>query len=253
MQRASPIILFFISLALGVAGGLAYAWFAAPVQPTRLTPAKLNPTDRDIYIRMIAAGFAADNDRETATRRLADMGPEGESELIDLIMADLRNGQASSAAEQLIRLATTLDLDAPVVDLLAPYSPLPRATAEAPSTPATPSPVPSSGPAYRLTGSEQLCLTQKDSVQLELIIEDSEGRPLPGITVSVAWPGGQNRIYTGFHPDQSAGFADFQMEPDITYSVAIAEDPPSATGLQTHLCPDGRAGGWRLTYRATGQ
>lgn len=253
MHRVSALTLFVICLSLGIAGGLVFAWFIVPIEPSQLTPAKLNPADREITIRLIAAGFAADHDREQASRRLAGLGPAGESELIDLIAADLNNGTASPTTGQLIELAAMLELDAPVVDLLAPPLPLPRATYGVIPGPATPTPTPSAGPAFVPAGSEQTCVPQTDTALIEITIEDSEGQPLPGVAITASWPGGQNRFFTGFRADQNRGYADFRMESEVVYSIAIADDPPSATGLQTHLCPDGRAGGWRLTYRAAGQ
>lgn len=251
MNRVPAFAILLTCLALGVAGGLVFAWFIVPVEPSQLTPAALNPTDREMYIRLLAAAFAADNDRPGASRRLAGLGPAAEDELLDLIMADLRAGQTSQSAGQLIDLATALGLDAPAVALLAPPRPLPQATAGASAGPATPTPPPSDDPTFILIGSEQICVQQTDVGLIEITIEDSVGQPLPGTAVTAAWPGGHNRFFTGFQSDQSGGFADFRMEPETPYSIAIGDDPPSATGLQTHLCPDGRVGGWRLAYRGT--
>lgn len=252
MRRLPVIAIFIICLVIGVAAGLGYAWLIDPSRPSETTPAKLNPADRDIYIRLIAAAFAADADEEGAARRLAVLGPTGESELVELIVAEMRTGQSSPETIQLVELASRLNIDAPVVNLLAhPYT-LPPATVSAPVVSVTLPPIPSNHHTYVLISSEELCAPQVDTSRIEITIEDSEGKPLPGIAITVAWEGGRNRFFTGFTAGQSAGFADFAMKPEVVYSITVAEDPPSIPDLQTHLCPDGHAGGWRLAYRLSG-
>ena len=249
MRRLPAIAIFIICLVIGVTAGLGYAWLVDPSTPLETTPAKLNPADRETYIRLIAAGFAADNDEEDAARRLAALGPTAKSELIELIVTDMQIGQSSPAAKQLIELAARLNIDAPVVDLLAPPYALPPATADAPVVTITPPHSPSNAGAFVLISSEELCAPQVDASRIEITIENSEGNPLPGIVITVTWEGGRNRFFTGFTADQSAGFADFEMEPEVVYSIAVADDSPSISDLQSHLCPDGHAGGWRLAYR----
>ena len=45
---------FVLALALGLAAGLSYAWLVAPIAPSA-APDRLNATDRDLYLRIVAA------------------------------------------------------------------------------------------------------------------------------------------------------------------------------------------------------
>ena len=74
MRRSRTLLAFSFCLALGLAGGLAYAWLLAPAASS-VGPDRLNPTDRQLYLRLVAAAYAADNDLDRAAARLAVVSP----------------------------------------------------------------------------------------------------------------------------------------------------------------------------------
>ena len=84
---------------------------------------------------------------------------------------------------------------------------------------------------------------------IELTVFDEDGEPASGIKVTVAWEGKEDTFFTGFDPSRSPGFADYDMMPGLTYSVAIDGSDPSVDGLQVASCPDGSEGGWQLEFR----
>lgn len=251
MRRLPLLVIFLISLAAGLAAGLAYAWLVMPVRTPDSSPAHLNEADRSLYVGLIAASFAANGDSTAASRRLAGLGPVSESELLKLIQQDLESGRADVDSAQLVKLAVALDIDAPIVGLLAP----PRPIADEDDRPSQQvgnlsTPSPSSTSRFRLVGREPVCVSGEDARIIEINVTDSDGEPLAGEAITVRWESGQDRFYTGLKSHVDAGFADFDMQAGIIYAVAIADDQPSIDDLQTHLCADGREGGWRLVYEA---
>jgi hypothetical protein len=242
---------FLISLAVGLVAGFAYAWLVMPVGTPDSAPARLNEADRTLYVRLIAASYSANGDSAAASRRLAGLGPTSESELVALIEHDLRSGRADADSVQLVELAVALDIDAPIVGLLAPPRPIadevnrPSQQIAGLSTPSSPS-----TNRFQLVGREPVCVSGEDARYIQVSVTDRDGESLAGEAITVRWESGQDRFYTGLKTHLDAGVADFDMQAGVIYSVAIADDQPLVDDLQTHLCADGREGGWRLTYEA---
>ena len=69
-RRFAPLLPFVLCLVLGLAAGLGYDWFVAP-PPSSAAPDRLNPVDRDLYLRLVAAAYAADGNGDQAARVLA--------------------------------------------------------------------------------------------------------------------------------------------------------------------------------------
>ncbi|MFQ5578691.1 MAG: hypothetical protein ACE5G8_17070, partial [Anaerolineae bacterium] len=87
-------------------------------------------------------------------------------------------------------------------------------------------------------------------------VRDWQGKGVPGAELLVSWPGGQNRIFTGFKSIANPGYADFQMEPDQTYQVELVNAPGLAAkgvnqAAQT-LClnlPPNIAPSWQVVFQ----
>jgi hypothetical protein len=71
---------------------------------------------------------------------------------------------------------------------------------------------------------------------LQIEVLDQDGIPLPGIPVVVTWDGGEDRFFTGLHPQVSPGYADFEMQPDITYSVQVGNRGQVENGINAVVC-----------------
>jgi hypothetical protein len=71
---------------------------------------------------------------------------------------------------------------------------------------------------------------------LQLEVLDQDGMPLPGIPIVVAWDGGEDRFFTGLHPQVSPGYADFEMQPDTTYSVQVGSRGQVENGIHAVVC-----------------
>lgn len=242
------LLLFVLCLALGLAGGLAYAWFVAP-SPSSAAPDRLNPVDRDLYLRLVAAAYAADGDRDHAAARLAAAGPDAPARLSALLAADLSAGRPVA---DLAHLAADLGLDTPAVALLVTPLSLPPATSAAASpTEATPSPAPTIAPVVVLDR-QPLC-PGEDMRQLVVGVVDEAGRPQPGIAVTARWTDAagndaSSTAITGFAADSDPGTADFLMQPGALYAIEL-DGQLVTDDLQVIACPDGLQGGWELELR----
>ena len=245
-RRSTPLLVFLLCLILGLAGGLAYAWLVAP-RPSSSAPDRLNASDRDLYLRLVAAAYTADGDRDRTAARLDAAGPDASARVAALLAADLADGR--SVAE-LTQLASDLGLDAPAAALLAAPPPLPAATADATGDDllATASPAPTTAPVVVLDR-QPLC-TGEATPRLVVRVVDEAGRPQPGVAITARWSDAAGNeatstAITGFAATGDAGTADFTMQPGVIYAVEL-DDQIVAEDLQLSACPDGIQGGWEI-------
>ena len=249
MRRpANDIARFVFFLIAGLAVGLFWAWVLAPAQPTDTPPSRLNVRDRQLYIRLIADTFAATGDLARAEQRLDSLGSDSHQQLSDLIEADLVSDHVPLQTMRLAGLAVALGIRTPSVLMLAP-PPLPEATAAIEESAINSAGAAAEQPDFRLASQLPLCIPGVSSGVIELTVFDEHGEPAPGMKVTVAWEGNEDTFFTGFDPSRSPGFADYDMMPGLTYSVAIDGSDPSVDGLQVASCPDGSEGGWQLEFR----
>ncbi len=128
-------------------------------------------------------------------------------------------------------------------------SPLPTPTPELTGTLPTPAPTPTPPFLRRLemVGQEQICEPEQP-VHIEVLVQDERGAGVAGVEVWLMWDGGADRAVTGLKPPHGAGYADFNVEPGVRYSLGVGElAMPLATGLQVEPCPDTDfSGSWRI-------
>lgn len=244
-RRFAPLLPFVLCLVLGLAAGLGYAWFVAP-PPSSAAPDRLNPVDRDLYLRLVAAAYAADGNGDRAAGRLAAAGPDAAARLAALLAADLSAGRPVG---DLAQLAADLNLSVPAAALLVTPLPLPPATtAAAVPSEATPSPAPTVAPVVVLD--RQLLCSGEDTRRLVVGIVDEAGRPQPGITVTArrtdaTGNDASSTAVTGFSAAGEAGTADFAMPSGVIYVLEL-DGQIVAKDLQLVACPDGSQGGWEI-------
>jgi hypothetical protein len=56
-------------------------------------------------------------------------------------------------------------------------------------------------------------------------VRDAEGEGMSGVELIITWAGKENHFFTGLKPEIAPGYADFQMEPGMTYRLALADEP----------------------------
>ena len=102
---------------------------------------------------------------------------------------------------------------------------------------------------FSLTNQVQICDGSLPAGRLAVQVSGRDGQPLAGVPVQVTWGEGQSStFYTGLAPEISAGYADFQMQPGVTYTLKVGEASEAVTDLGVPSC----GGGWRVEFQEGG-
>lgn len=273
--RFAAASLLLLGLILGLAGGLTYAWIINPVVFVDASPARLDPAYKETYIFLVSQSYAASGDAALAQRRLQALDDPALPQTVDALLATyLRQEKPPQVIENLAALAQMLGAEGTAVSLFAPTplpgalpTPTPIVTPDIPPSPsptltpsptATPSPSPTPAPTqtptptpqpdYRLLNQERVCLAEP-APRIEVVTFDALLNELAGIEVQVTWQGGGDTFFTGFKPAEGAGYGDFTMAPETSYSVVLAAGSPEVSGLRIEPCSSGLDGGWRLSFQ----
>ncbi len=274
-RRLSTTGWLLLSLVIGLAGGLYYAWVVDPVIFTDASPARFNDRYREEYIILVSQSYAVNENWPLAQQRLAALDdPEIAQTVNDLLETAVRQQRPAPLLEQLAVVARQLGAEGQAIALFAPTLPAndlqPTPTSAIVTTPtntpppaATPTdtPIPTSTgtatrpatatpqPNYRLTEQTRLCDDDESISRIEVIVLDAFLNDLPGIEIEVSWQNGSDRFFTGFKPENGRGYADFEMSPDISYTVRLTDGSPEVSGLRIEECASGFNGGWQLTFQ----
>lgn len=272
-SQVSAAGLFLLGLIMGLAGALYYAWVVSPVVYTDASPSRFSETYKAEYIYLVSESYAADGDWERANDRLMALGDEALAQRVDAQLENyLRSQRPATDIEHLAQLAQKLGVEGAAVALFAPDSaaatetPTPLASAT-PSPTATNTAVPTHTPQpsvtptatieptatpqpnYRLLAQERVCEPGTAVSRIEVETLDALLAQLPGVEVIVRWDSGEDRFFTGFKPEEGAGYGDFTMSPGVSYSVMLADGSPEISGLRIEPCDSGSDGGWRLSFQ----
>jgi hypothetical protein len=279
--RSRTLVTLVAALALGLFGGLVYAWFVSPVEYTSVEPAELKAEFHPIYVQLVAESFAFENDWTRARARLDLLrDPNVAAQARDVTQRAIAEDHPAPMLRALSRLSDRLGVRtaAMTIYLATPIPTIvPAPTATALPLPPTPSPVPTATPTptfvrpdtptplptftptptpqpmHLLVAQARAC--EPPPAQIRVVIEDEKGRGMPGVEVWVTWEDGADRFVTGLEPDQGDGYGDFDMQPDIAYAVSIGESAlPIVTGLKTGPCPSANpaqtlVASWMLQFR----
>jgi hypothetical protein len=283
MKRTVGPILLAILIGLGL--GLLYSWVISPVRYVDTTPASLRADFKDRFRTLIAAAYDASGNLDRARARLATLG---DADPIQALSAQaqrmLAAGESFSAIRQVARLATDLQnaanlpSSAATASLVPPTPSIPSAMppqntptgstsaptliTEATSEPsalvtATPRPLPTPTATavipFSLISQESLCDENLPEGLLQIIVQDRNRQPLPGIEIIVTWLNGENHFFTGLKPEMGNGYADFVMQPEIVYNVQIAAGGSPLSNIKAPSCTSASglpfSGSIRLTFR----
>ena len=259
-----------------------------------ISPAQLAPEYKDAYRALIAAAYRSNGDLLRARARLDLLKDEDPyAALAEQAQRTLAEEPGSQQAQALGQLALALgqqpqELPAPIasqaleVDVATATnqpsatpspsptltsspspSPLPPSetsaeeTALADTAPAAVTPTPPNLAAFRLADSQLVCNPPLAQPMLLVQVEDEQGDGVPYSEVAVTWQGGEEHFYTGLKPELGQGYADFELEPEQSYSVRLVDSDAAAATITPEACPDAsgteRWGAWLLTYRPLGE
>ncbi len=268
-----------LGLILGLAGSLYYAWVVAPVVYTNASPARFSDPFREEYVRLVSESYAITGDWAQAEQRLLALE---EADLQQTVANFLDNAVRTESSGRIIQnlaaLASRLGVEGAAVSQFGPTDgatvmPTVTQTASTPLqeqavsitelTPPTPSatPLPTQPkptatirpsatpvPNYRLLDQQPVC-TDEDAPRIELITLDAFLNPEPGVEAVVRWQGGEDHFFTGFKPEHGAGYGDFTMSPELSYTVMLVDGSQEVSGLRVQPCESGFVGGWQLTFQ----
>jgi hypothetical protein len=283
-----------IGLALGMALGLGYAWGLNPVQFYDTEPVDLRPEHKETWLLLVASAYRQEGDLDRATARLAGLKDPRVGRTLAAFTE--RYIEAGKPAVQVRALASLADALGARTDNMLIYLATPEPTSfftatpepftpTATPAPATPTPVPATAtatptgtptgtptpyptatryptptgpPPYTLESRQRLCEAGQGSPRVEIFVQTREGAGLAGVELWITWTGGADRFLTGLKPEVGLGYADFDLQPDVVYALAVGEPMAWLTGdLSATRCRPGDENSplssWRLTIVANSE
>ncbi|MBN1813817.1 MAG: hypothetical protein JXA14_18405 [Anaerolineae bacterium] len=278
MSSFAQRLVLFAGVAIGLLGGLIYAWGVEPVEYVDVGPWMMRPDYRQEWVRLAALSYVADGDLERARWRLADLDRQDIAVAMEALIDEYAAaGRSAETMRRLTVLAQALGVQTPamLVYLETPVAPsvptgtppptfeptleppeptitlTPEPTIKPTRTPYPPTVTPEPRPPFQLAAKEQIC-EQGQKPHIEVIVQDEEGGGVPGVEVWLMWDGGADRAVTGLKPEQGMGYADFDAESGVDYSLGISElGAPLASDLRLESCPEEKGkeplvGSWRV-------
>lgn len=108
--------LIIAGLAVGGGLGLYLGWVAWPTQFTGANPSLLQESYQHDYILMTATAYSLDGDTVAATRRIANLGQNGQEILLSYTLDTIIEADDETKIRQLVRLSYDLGLRSPALD-----------------------------------------------------------------------------------------------------------------------------------------
>lgn len=271
----------FFGMALGIAGGLFFAWNVAPTEEFDTAPWQLNEQDRWNYMVALMLNYSYDGDLARTFDGLADLRIEGDpiQAVADVACLLARSGYVdSTSGENAIRsmmrfyqLQNRTGCADELISLveMAPTSEVILASTPTRTPPPTKTPTPegqiaptedtefvrivptaSSQSDYRLARLESFCDPEIPAM-IEVYVQNADGSPVQGERVKVAWNDGESIFMTGLKPERGNDYADFEMELNTGYTIEIpGKSDPSTQQIVAVGCVN-EAGEQSVTsYRA---
>lgn len=277
---------WLIALVLGFGLGLGYAWVISPVEYVDAEPQVLRADFKDRFRAVAAAAYASNGDLDRARARLSLLGdPDPAQALAAQAQRMVAAGEPLEAVQPVALLASALQGEVagnPPTEIIPTNSPEPTQPAVTTSTdstlvPGTTQPIieaePTSTPIpvvtatsrptlaptatlgapFQLVGQDTICEPELAEGLLQIVVTNATRKQIPGAEIIVSWSDGEEHIFTGLKPELGHGYADYQMSPDVIYSVRMADGGTPATDITPPACTatdDGiYPGGMRITFQ----
>jgi hypothetical protein len=108
-------------------------------------------------------------------------------------------------------------------------------------------------PPYVLEDQAQICdPALAEHPQIQVLVANAAGEGVSGVEIIIQWVDQEEHFFTGLKPELGIGYADFEIIPQIIYTLHIADGGQVIPGLSAHECSgpsDQRYwGSWRLFF-----
>ncbi|MEJ2488156.1 MAG: hypothetical protein P8Y68_20750 [Anaerolineales bacterium] len=116
---------------------------------------------------------------------------------------------------------------------------------------ASPTPTATPGPPFVLLDIQFVCNPAINPPLIKIFVLDAAGNPVPGVAALISWDGNTNRFVTGLKPTFGLGYADFVMDPAVTYSLRLEDGGDPINSITGRLCEDTAEpfyGSWRFNF-----
>lgn len=281
MTSRKPPIYLLTGLLIGLALGVLYGWVLTPTGELETDPGQLRSDFKDSYRALIAQTYAWNRDLGRAESRLAlledpdplralavqaqmTLSEQNDRELaqaLGLLAADLQAGVSSAAVAEPPSEAggqPAAPTSTPTATSDGQASPTPTEEGDPDTTPTptiTPTLLPTSSPTpgapFVLQDLVLECNPSIDPPRIMVYVSDSSGKPVPGVAAIVTWDGGTSRFVTGLKPSFGLGYADFDMDPALAYTLRLETGGDPIDSITSRQCTDGDEpywGSWRFNF-----
>jgi hypothetical protein len=252
-------------LAVGLALGIWVSWVLEPVQYTDTSPSSMRVEFKDQYRAAIASAYNATHNLERARARLSLLGDADSAQtLVAQAQQIMASGNTPDSAFEIAVLVNALNaqisatrpVPTPTFTLKQESKPTSTqtpfgmtTTLQASSTPGpspttrptatlkptwTPSPTP--GAPFILITNDEVCDPNLQPGLLMVEVFNANHKPIAGQKLIINWSDGEESFFTGLKPEISDGFADFQMQRSVVYSIHLAVGGDTVNNLSAPIC-----------------
>jgi len=259
------------ALVIGLSIGLVYSWVISPLTQEDTHPSSLREDYQDIYRALIARAYQANENLPRAKARLELLGDqepalalaaqaqrslaERNDQEMARILAHLSSAlrttpQAAGPSETMSPTPPPGDSEEnPPLTTPFPETETPEESGTATPTPPvkdTATPTPTEAPPFTVQDSAPICDPALSEPLVQVFATNASGGGVPGVELIISWPpDNQERFFTGLKPELGPGYADFEVEPGVSYTVELAENQTLVTDLQIQQCqPEGEDPYW---------
>lgn len=254
------------ALVLGVGLGILISWVLYPNNLEETHPRDLRSDYKDVYRSLIARAYQVNQNLPRAEARLALLGDENPPQaLAAQAQRSLAEEGNHELAKILANLSAALQQTPQPPRTSTPTSPLgtqtPGTGTPADKTPVGASPTVGTGtprgtesnttdtplPTLTATATEAppfiiedhapLCDPSLDTPLIQVYATNAAGEGIPGVEIIISWPPDHRETFlTGLKPEIGMGYADFEGELGVEYTLELPESGLLLSDLTLQTC-----------------
>lgn len=250
-ERRPPLFLV-TGLVFGLLAGFIFAWIIWPPRVDTIGPSDLEEQYKAEYRLMVALAYASSGDLGRAQARIALVG---DNDPVRTLASQAQIALANTATQREARALASLATDLQTFVISA------ESTSIAVNTPnpeeegavATPFVTEGEGAVYELSNQELLCESSATPPMIKIFIFDERDQAQAGVEITMDYADGEDDFVTGGWPEFGPGYAQFEMTPQVVYSLAI-QGTQMMGGLKAAACQTAEGepawGSWLLLFNA---